>query len=145
MPNSRDRHQRGLRGPMTRANPYTRRPFKLPGRLSAAEYFLQCARDSLQIISQNCPQALAGIDIGVEDVPGGSFDISAMDRVPLAAAMEASKERAARIVIFRRPLERRAADRADLRWLVHSTLVEQLSALTHYPMHELDPLIEEES
>lgn len=126
---------------MTLPNPYTARPIRLPGRLNPAEYFLECTRESLQIISRNCPDALTGVDIGVEDVPGGGFDISAMDRVLLAAAMESTGQRPARIVIFRRPLERRALDRNDLRWLVHSTLVEQVAALTNRPMDELDPTI----
>ena len=75
---------------------------------------------------------------------GGAFDWALLDRVPLAAAIDATADRPARIVIFRRPLERRASDRTDLRDLVHLTLVEQLSALTGRSMHDLDPQIDED-
>ena len=64
--------------------------------------------------------------------------------MPLAAAIDATTTRPARIMIFRRPLERRASDRADLRDLVHITLVEQLSALTGRSMHDLDPEIDDD-
>ncbi len=67
-----------------------------------------------------------------------------LDRVPLAAAIEATPTRSAKIVIFRRPLERRATDRNDLLDMVHLTLVEQLSALTGRSMHDLDPQIDDD-
>jgi len=93
---------------------------------------------------QTCPDALSGVDIGVEDVPSGTFDWALLDRVPLAAAIDATTARPARIVLFRRPLERRASDRTDLRNLVHVTLIEQLSALTGRSMHDLDPEVNDD-
>ncbi len=140
----RDRHGRGIRGPLALPNTYTRRPLKLPGRPTAAEFFIESMNASVQRLMQTCPDALAGIDIGVEDVPSSNFDWALLDRVPLAAAIDATVNRPARIVIFRRPLERRAADRADLRDLVHITMVEQLSALTARSMHDLDPDVDED-
>jgi len=57
----------------------------------------------------------------------------------LAAAVEATTERAAQVVLYRRPIEHRAASPRGLRILVHRTLVEQLSALTGRSIAELDP------
>ncbi|MGB3955197.1 MAG: metallopeptidase family protein [Brooklawnia sp.] len=140
----RDRHGRGIRGPLALPNRITRTALRVPGQPSAAEFFISTTSQSVQRLMQTCPDALAGVDIGVEDVPSGAFDWALLDRVPLAAALDATEDRPARIVIFRRPLERRASDRADLRDLVHLTLVEQLSALTGRSMHDIDPEIDED-
>lgn len=83
------------------------------------------------------------MDIGVEEVPhvaNGWMD----DRVPLAVAVEATSSRPARIVLFRRPLEHRAASRAELLELVHRTLVEQLAALTAQHVRDIDPSLDED-
>ncbi|GAA2179061.1 hypothetical protein GCM10009785_04220 [Brooklawnia cerclae] len=117
---------------------------RFPGRSTAAEYFLECMTASVQRLMETCPEALVGVDIGVEDVPSSGFDWAALDRVPLAAALEATPDHPGRIVIFRRPLERRASDRADLRDLVHVTLVEQLAALTGRSMHDIDPDVDDD-
>lgn len=144
MGGKRDRHGRGIRGPLALPNAYTGRASRFPGRRSAAEFFLDSMSASVQRLMQTCPDALSGVDIGVEDVPSGTFEWSLLDRVPLAAAIDATPTRPARIVIFRRPLERRATDRADLRDLVHVTLVEQLSALTGRSMQDLDPEVDDD-
>ena len=108
-----------------------------------AIYFFGCVANSLARISEHCPDALVGIDVGVEEVPHMA-QLWAGDRVPLAAALEATPDRPAQIVVFRRPLEHRAASRRGLAILVHRTVVEQLSALTGRPIHELDPDTDDE-
>ena len=93
---------------------------------------------AVERVSRDCPDALVGITVGVEDVP--NFDPSwAGGRVPLASAVEASAARPAQVVLYRRPLEHRAASRQGLRILVHRTVVEQLSALTGRSAEEIDP------
>ncbi len=144
MTDRRDRHGRGIRGPLSLPNPVTGASVQLPGRVRAAEFFIQTITSSVQRLMQTCPDALSGVDIGVEDVPSGTFDWALLDRVPLAAAIDATTARPARIVLFRRPLERRASDRTDLRNLVHVTLIEQLSALTGRSMHDLDPEVNDD-
>ena len=59
--------------------------------------------------------------------------------VPLAAAVETGATREAQVVIYRRPLEHRAASRRGLRILVYRTVVEQLAALTGRGVDEIDP------
>ncbi|WIY83323.1 metallopeptidase family protein [Propionimicrobium sp. PCR01-08-3] len=144
MTDRRDRHGRGMRGPLALPNPLTGAPVRIPGHLSAAEFFVQAVTESVSRLMETAPDALVGVDIGVEDVPSATFDWAYLDRVPLAAAIDATTTRPARIVIFRRPLERRAADREDLYDLVHITLVEQLSALTGRSMHDLDPEVDDD-
>lgn len=148
---SRDRHGRGIRGPLALPNALTRQAVRVPRPQSAADYFISCVSDSVRRIQLTCPDALLGVDVGVQEVPGnfawrGAFgkgdQLEPPASVPLAAALDADAARPAQIVMYRRPLERRAEDRADLHDLVHYTLVEQLSALTTRPMNEIDPDID---
>ncbi len=134
MPRNRDRHERGLRGPLALPHAWTRRPVPLH-RPSRTEYFNQCVTWALEAITDVDPRALDGIIVGVEEVPFLQTAWSG-DRVPMSAALEPSRNRSAQIVIYERPLEHRARDRVDLRALVHRTIVEQLSALTARPLSD---------
>lgn len=110
----------------------------LRARENRAEYFSLCVHDALAQISEHCPRALASVDVGVEDVPT-IVAAWAPDRVPLAAAVSATPTRNGQVVVFRRPLERRARTRQGLRILVFRTIVEQLSEATGIPVDEIDP------
>jgi hypothetical protein len=132
----RDRHQRGLRGPLALPNPYGSRA-RPPRPAGRADFFDDSVHSAVDRIAVSCPDALVGVTFGIEDVP--TLPPSwAGDRVPLAAAVEADAERMARVVVYRRPLEHRAASRRGLRILVYRTIVEQLSALTGRPVSDFD-------
>lgn len=138
MAHRRDRHGRGLRGPLALPNALTGPPVPLRGRAGRAEFFTECVRTAVARVQDACPSALVAIDIGIEDVPSGE-GLWAHDRVPLAAAISSNPTRHGQIVLYRRPLERRAETRKGLRILVFRTLVEQLAALTGIPAAEIDP------
>ena len=138
MPKSRDRHNRGLRGRLAWPNPHTGAPVPIRSRQSRAEFFTLCVHDALAQISANCPRALAGMDVGIEDVPDVGVGWT-RDRVPLAAAVSALPDRNGQVVVFRRPLERRARTRQGLRILVFRTIVEPLSEATGIAVDEIDP------
>lgn len=147
MPRSRDRHGRGVRGALSLPNPITGRPAPVRRRPTRAEFFLTCIEDSLARIAQFCPDCLEGIDIGVEDVPTQSAmwqGLTDHGAVPLAGAIDAADDHAARVVIYRRPLERRATDQAELRELVHRTLVEQLAVMTGRSITSIDPDVDDD-
>ncbi len=138
MVKSRDRHNRGLRGRLAWPNPYTGGPVPLRARLDPARYFASCVSDALRQINAACPRALVSVDVGIEDVP--TIDAPwAPGGVPLAAALSPTVEAHGQIVLFRRPLERRAATRKGLRILVYRTIVEQLSGITGIAVDEIDP------
>lgn len=133
----RDRHQRGLRGPLALPNPYGGRA-RPPRPASRADFFDDSVHAAVDRVAASCPDALVGVTFGIEDVP----DLPpswAGDRVPLAAAVAGDEERLAQVVIYRRPLEHRAVSRRGLRILVHRTIVEQLAALTGRPVSDFDP------
>ncbi|MVA76720.1 hypothetical protein GC722_11900 [Auraticoccus sp. F435] len=134
----RDRHQRGIRGPMALPNRFTGAPVRLRRTPRRSELFDRAVRDALARVASRCPEAVAGIEVGIEDVPLLASAWSG-DRVPLAAALEPTDTTPGRVVIYRRPLELRAEDTTLLRALVHRTLVEQLSALTGLSVDEIDP------
>lgn len=135
MPRNRDRHDRGMHGPVALPDSHNHKTVPLRP-LSRVEYFNQCVKQALATIAKADPHALDGTVVGVEDVPLLKTAWSG-DRVPMSAALEPSKGRPAQIVIYERPLEHRASNRAALRALVHRTIVEQLSALTGRPVSDL--------
>jgi hypothetical protein len=85
--------------------------------------------------------AIAAVELGVEDVPPPA----ALDRakgggdLPLGRVDRAVRGRAARLVLYRRPIEVRGADPLERAQLVHDVVVEQLAELLDVPVDRLDP------
>jgi len=116
----RDRHDRGLRGPLALPNSLTVRRAQPPHPASKADFFIEAVHDAVDRIGLQCPDALVGITFGIEDVP--HFDMAwSGDQVPLAAALEGTADQPGQVVIYRR------------------TIVEQLAALTGRSVEEIDP------
>ena len=130
---NRDRHGRGLRGSLY--------PATLPAASTRAERFDALVLAALEPIEARWRTELTKLDIAVDDVPdvrGEDDDTAAAEGtltdagVPLARLVPAGVDRRglptkARIVLFRRPLEARARDGADLADLVHHVLVDQVA------------------
>lgn len=138
-----DRHGRGLRGPL--ALPLGPEMGPLAGRVaevvqapSKSEFFAGCVTESVERIGRHHPQALHQVTFGIEDVPTARTSWAG-EQVPLAAAVEATDDAFAQVVVYRRPLEHRARSRTGLRILVHRTIVEQLAALTGLEISTIDP------
>lgn len=133
----RERHGRGMRGRLALPNPYTGEAVPRAREVPPASFFTHCVKDALTQIARQCPDALAAMDVGVEDVP--PMTQSWVDRVPLAVAVSATPSKNGQVVVFRRPIERRASTRSGLRILVYRTIVEQLSEATGISLDEIDP------
>lgn len=133
----RERHGRGMRGRLALPHPYTGEVVPLAKQVPPPAYFTRCVTDALAQIARQCPAALAAMDVGVEDVP--TLTQGWVERVPLAAAVSATPTKNGQVVVFRRPIERRARTRAGLRILVYRTIVEQLSDATGIALDEIDP------
>ncbi|MDQ3403937.1 MAG: metallopeptidase family protein [Actinomycetota bacterium] len=128
---NRDRHGRGLRGPLY--------PSTLPVASTRAEKFDALVLDALEPVEARWRTELTKLDVAVDDVPEvpapdetAPEGILADSGVPLARLVPAGVDRRgqptrARIVLYRRPLEARAKDSADLADLVHDVLVEQIA------------------
>ena len=135
MPRSRDRHERGMRGPLALPHTFSSSPVPLH-RPNRSEFFTQCVTDAMSAVAARDPHAFDDIDVGVEDVPQWSPTWST-DHVPMSAALEGTGSVKAQVVLYERPIEHRAATRDQLRRLVYRTIVEQLSALTGASLLEL--------
>jgi Zincin-like metallopeptidase len=120
------------------ANPWTGQPARPSRPASKADFFTDVVHDAVDRVAQQCPDALVGVTFGVEDVPYLNTAWSG-DQVPLAAAIDGDADHLSQVVVYRRPLEHRAASRRGLRILVYRTVVEQLSALTGRSVSEIDP------
>ncbi|HEY4455416.1 MAG TPA: metallopeptidase family protein [Pseudonocardiaceae bacterium] len=125
----RDRRGRGLRGLLY--------PADMPAARSRTERFDALVIEALEPIEARWRTELTDLDVAVDDVPDLRVDPKqevVEDRdVPLARLVPAGVDRRgqptrARIVVYRRPLEVRARDGADLADLVHEVLVEQVAA-----------------
>ena len=141
----RDRHGRGLRGPLV--------PVEVPLSRSRAEQFDDLVLDAVEDLERRWERELAGVEFAVEDVPWVEhsspddvvLDADVLDdaSVPLARVLPAHREDGRevppRIVLYRRPLELRAFDRTELADLVHDVVVEQVANLLGLDPDEVDP------
>jgi len=124
----RDRHGRGLRGRLVPAN--------VPLSRTKAELFDDLVLDTVEALERRFAKELAGVEFAVEEVPPDlnvyDSDVLEDGEVPLARLLPGSAGRTGmppRIVLYRRPLEFRAADREDLADLVHDVIIEQVANL----------------
>jgi len=153
----RDRHGRGLRGPLV---PTTielgGRVLRVPASQTRGERFDDLVLDAVEDLEQRWASELEGVEFAVEDVPAVPLDgetvydedvvadETAGGAVPLGRLLPAGldtrgRRTAPRIVVYRRPLEARAADRADLADLVHDVVVDQVARLLQIDPDEVDP------
>lgn len=123
---------------MSLPNPLTGAPVRLRRTPERSEVFDRALREAVARVGARCPEAVEGVEIGVEDVPTLATTWSG-DEVPLAAAVEATADTPGKVVVYRRPLELRAEDASMLRLLIRQTLVEQLAALTGLDVDQIDP------
>ncbi|MFA1551594.1 metallopeptidase family protein [Actinomadura chokoriensis] len=125
----RDRHGRGLRGPLT--------PPQAPVSRTRAERFDDLVDDEVRRLVQRWGRELAGVEFAVGEVPdvGPPFD----GPVPLGQTFPAVGRRPVRIVVFRRPVEARASGEAELSRLVRDLLVEEVADLLGLSPDSVDP------
>lgn len=114
-----------MRGPVA--------PPQVPLAASRAETFQDLVRDSVDRLERRFPQ-LADVEFVVMDVPGGQED-----SVPLGCSVPADKQRPARILVYRRPVEIRTKGHDERALLVHEVVVEQVAELLGLAPESVDP------
>ncbi|MFI6350459.1 metallopeptidase family protein [Streptomyces sp. NPDC050560] len=138
-PRRRDRHGRGMRGPVA--------PPQVPLSASRAEVFGDLVQDSVERLARRWPQ-LADIDFLVLDVPGAEADAAGLgwsdDAVPLGGTIAPRDGFPARVVVYRRPVEIRTKGRDERAALVHEVVVEQVAELLGLTPETVDPRYGEE-
>jgi len=131
----RDRHGRGLRGPLL--------PSSLPAARTRAERFDDLVLDAVDLLERRWAQELAGVEFAVEDVPPSDPAPWEDDAVPLGRLFPADGASPARVVVYRRPVETRA-DEEDLDDLVAEVVIQQVAHLLELPPDDVDPRYPEE-
>lgn len=142
-PRRRDRHGRGLRGMLA--------PRPVPIAHSRGDAFDAMVLHAVDHLQPRLAEQLAQVEFAVEDVPEVShsgtadypFDEDVLDdnAVPLSRLYRngVAGISAPVIVVYRRPLESRAAQSEDLADLVHDVVVEQVARLLGRSTEEIDP------
>jgi len=140
-PRRRDRHGRGLRGPLV--------PAGVPLARSRSEQFDDLVLDAVEHLEQRWDEALARVEFAVDPVPEVDADpapadeLAGDDGVPLSRLFPARGSEPSRIVLYRRPIEARAPDRGELADLVHDVVVEQVARLLGLDPEVVDPPYDE--
>ncbi|MHA7306326.1 metallopeptidase family protein [Arthrobacter sp. TMN-49] len=135
----RDRHGRGLRGPVL--------PESLPAARTRSEMFEDLVVDSVERLRGLWPDSLASVEYLVEEVPDQLETIIASGaQAPLGkyaratAATDSSPATPATIAIYRHPVEVLCDNPGQIRELVHEVMVEQVAGLLNIDPDMVDPL-----
>ncbi len=126
----RDRHGRGLRGPLA--------PAGVPLSRTRAEHFDDLVLDAVSRLESRWEQQLAGVEFAVEEVPPASSPTGA-EPVPLSRSQPAANGKPARIVVYRRPAQARAEGEEELAALVFDVVVEEVARLLGVDPETVDP------
>ncbi|WP_183097977.1 metallopeptidase family protein [Nocardioides pelophilus] len=131
----RDRRGRGLRGPAALGHVSAGRP---PRPWTRREAFDRLVLDIVTAVDERWSDRLGLVEYAVEDTPQLPDDWES-GTVPLSSLVRGSGATPTRLVLFRRPLEHRATDRADLEAIVLTVVVEQVAELLGLSPSEVDP------
>ncbi|MFD1247673.1 metallopeptidase family protein [Nocardioides ginsengisoli] len=136
----RDRRGRGMRGPAVLPLPTVpgSPPHRPPVPRSPREVFDRIMLDVVSEIDARWSNHLGLVEYAVEETPQLPDDWDS-GRVPLSSLVRGTGGTPTRLVVFRRPLEHRAADRADLEAIVLTVVVEQVAELLGIEPSEVDP------
>jgi predicted Zn-dependent protease with MMP-like domain len=133
------------------------REVRVPLSQTRGERFDDLVLDAVEHLEERWGKQLEGVEFAVEDVPAVPArgtepaydedvvaDETAGGAVPLGrllpAAVDAKGQSTPpRVVVYRRPLEARAADRGDLADLVLDVVVDQVARLLGVDPDEIDP------
>ena len=140
----RDRHGRGLRGPLA--------PAGSPLYRSRSERFDDLVLAAVAQLEPRWEAELSGIEFAVEEVPSDDLPPDGLpsdeyDPIPLARLDPAWSEtgdptrpaRPARIVLYRRPLLARADGEDELSDLVLDVIIEEFAKLLGVDPQSIDP------
>ena len=145
------RRGRDKRGPLL--------PQSVPGWRSRAERFDMAVLEAYEPIERRWQQRLTGLDVAVDEIPRisprdpGSVqwppEVVADGPIALARLIPAGVDvrgdpTRARIVLFRKPIERRAKTADDLTDLLHEILVAQVATHLGVDPSVIDPSIEQD-
>jgi predicted Zn-dependent protease with MMP-like domain len=125
-----------MRGPAVLPGPLS--PHGVPAVRSPKADFDALVLSLVTDIEARWQAELGRVEFAVEETPLVPDDWDA-DTVPLATVVRGNGMAPTRLVLFRRPIELRCENRADLSALVLTVLVEQVSELLGRDPEDIDP------
>jgi len=137
----RDRHGRGLRGPLA--------PPEVPLHRSRAEQFGDLVLEAVARLEPRWEAELARIEFAVQEVPDHDPPDDEPDAAPLASLDLGSPDpddpaHGPRIILYRRALMARAEGEEDLAALVLDVVVEEFARLLGVEPETVDPDYDDE-
>ena len=130
----KDRRGRGIRGPLY--------PPTLPVYRTRSEKFNTLVLDAVESLSTSWAEALGDTEFGTELIPPSNPAPWETRGAILGRCFPAESGLPARIVLYRRPIEARVGDDAELAVLILSVVVEQVAHLLARTPEEIDPRFE---
>lgn len=139
-----------MRGPLL--------PPNVPGWRSRAEHFDMAVLEAYEPIERRFRERLSALDVAVDEIPRISpkdpdsvqwpTEVVADGPIALARLIAAGVDvrgnsTRARIVLFRKPIERRAKDSDELSELLHEILVAQVATYLEVEPSVIDPSIDD--
>lgn len=100
--------------------------------------------DIISELDERWSDRLGLVEYAVEDTPQLPDDWEP-GTVPLSSLVRGSGATPTRLVVFRRPLEHRAADRMELEAMVLTVVVEQVAELLGIDPSQVDPRYPDDS
>jgi hypothetical protein len=134
-------------------------PPTVPGWRSRAERFDMAVLEAYEPIERRWQERLSGLDVAVDEIPRISAkdpesvqwppEVVADGPIALARLIAAGVDirgsaTRARVVLFRKPIERRAKDTIELAELLHEILVAQVATYLDVEPSVIDPTLEDE-
>ena len=129
----RDRRGRGMRGPAV----VPRRPGE-PEVPTSRERFDELALAIVTSVDRRWQDELGLVEYAVEDAPQIPDDWDS-GTVPLSSLVRGTGATPTRMVLFRRPIEHRCENRAELEALLLTVVVEQMAELLGIAPEKVDP------
>jgi len=105
---------------------------------SRSDQFDDLVLEAVDRLERRWPDELRDVELAVEDVPPVREPVAEAG-IPLGRSFASRPGRAARIVIYRRPVESRARDPRTRGLLVHDVVVERVAELLGLPPEVVDP------
>lgn len=140
-----------MRGPLL--------PQTVPGWRSRSERFDMAVLEAYEPIERGWTERLAALDVAVDEIPRvtpkdpdnvqwppeviADGPIALARLIPAGVDVRGNATRA-RIVLFRKPIERRAKDSTDLADLLHDILVAQVATFLGVEPSVIDPTIDDD-
>lgn len=112
-----------------------------PAHRTRRERFEQCVLESMAELHERLGRRLDHVEVLAEDVPLGE-PAPWEDPIVLGRAFPGDRLAPPRIVVYRRPIELRAASPDALDELVHTVLVQNVASLLGKRPEDLDPSLD---